>query len=70
MPPCYLSEEQVSVQTFISHFKYSFQSLRIAPGDLVRVKIVGTRVDAAEIVSFITKTSFLIISFIVCNWYN
>jgi DNA-directed RNA polymerase II subunit RPB7 len=33
VPPCYLSEEQ---------------NAKIAPGDMVRLRIVGTRIDATE----------------------
>lgn len=43
--------------------------MRIAPGDLVRVKIVGTRVDAAEIVN-LSKLSVLLLICLVVRHRN
>lgn len=45
VPPCYMSEEQ---------------DMKISPGDMVRLKIVGTRIDATEMVRQLIYTYSLI----------
>ncbi len=41
------------------------EDLRIEKGELVRLRIVGTRIDSTEIVSFLR-----LFMGVVCNWHH